>query len=386
MLNIDQIRRFAALEANPCISIYLPTHRRAGETQQDPIRLKNLVAETEERLISGGMRRPEAENLLKQARLLVDNDSFWQHQSDGLAVFIAPGHTIVLHLPVTVPEEAHIGVRFHIKHLLPMIASNGRFYVLTIAQDCVRLFEGTRYGIQPVQADEIPESISEEQSRTDYQEKVGFHPTGPTPTTWGRPAAMRHSGGESPQDVRENELKEWLRDVANAVEAQMAEETAPLAVVADERNFGHFNAFCGYPHLLPTGITEHPERLDERQLHERAWALVEPVFARRLEEAKEHFASLAGESHPRAPRDLSSIVRSARFGRVDVLFVAEDAHVFGTVDLETGEGEVRQDSDEDGEDLLDRAAAEALNTGARVYALPKEQVPGGNAAAAILRY
>ena len=29
----------------PCVSIFLPTHRAGAETQQDPIRLKNLLGE-----------------------------------------------------------------------------------------------------------------------------------------------------------------------------------------------------------------------------------------------------------------------------------------------------------------------------------------------------
>jgi hypothetical protein len=31
-----------------CVSIYMPTHRAGSETQQDPIRLKNLLKEAEE--------------------------------------------------------------------------------------------------------------------------------------------------------------------------------------------------------------------------------------------------------------------------------------------------------------------------------------------------
>jgi len=384
MLNVDQIKRLAAYEANPCISIYLPTHRMARETEQDPIRLKNLLAEAEERLIADGLRRPEAAGLLERARELVDDYDFWQHQSDGLAVFVAPAHTFVLRLPADMPEEVHIGVRFHVRHLLPVIANNGRFYLLTVAQDRVRLFEGSRHAMTAVETGHIPESIAKLRGMTDYEEKVGFHPTGPTPTTGGTPTAKFHAGGEAPQDVRENQLKEWLREVANGTARQLGGDTAPLVVAADERNLGHFRACCSYPHLLDDGIAEHPEALDEEQLHRRAWALVEPVFAERVREAQEHFASLAGEGHERAPHDVPSIVQAAMNGRIDVLFVAEDAQVVGRVNPGTGKGEICRDGE--GEDLLDRATAEALATGAFVYSLPKEQVPGGHAAAAILRY
>lgn len=235
-----------------------------------------------------------------------------------------------------------------------------------------------------MEAEYIPDSIAKLRGMTDYEEEIGFHPTGPTPTTGGVPTAKYHAGGEAPQDVRENQLKEWLREVANGAARQLGGDTAPLVVAADERNLGHFRACCSYPHLLSDGIAEHPQALDEGDLHRRAWTLVEPVFAERVKEAQDRFASLAGEGHERAPHDVPSIIRAARDGRVEVLFVAEDAQLFGTVDPETGMGEIRRDGK--GEDLLDRATAEALATGACVYALPREQVPGRHAAAAILRY
>ena len=385
MLNLDQIKRLAAQEASPCVSIYLPAHRKGPETRQDPVRLKNLLGAAEERLLGQGMRRAEIEELLRDARALVDDFDFWQHQCEGLAVFVSPGHTLPLRLPATFPEEVHVGVRFHVKHLLPLVANNGRFYLLAFDQDDVRLYGGSRHGMQRLETEHLPESIARIRGMTDYQEKVGFHPTGPTLTTTGTPTAKRHAGGESPQDVRESELKEWLREVAAGVGKELAGETAPLVVAADERSLGHFRGFCSYASLLEEGIAEHPDSFTEPQLHERAWALVEPLFRRRLEAARDHFAALAGEGHERAPREIPAIVDAARQGRVDVLFVAEDAAAPGRVDPDGGATRL-DPHDEAAEDLLDRAAVEALATGATVYAVPQDEVPGGGMAAGVLRY
>lgn len=384
MLKMSQIREAAAYEANPCVSIYMPTHRMGRETRQDPIRLENLVGEGQDALIAEGMRRPDAEALLSGVWALTEDYTFWQHQSAGLAIFAAPDRLDVHRLPQTMPEEVRVGVRFHVKHLLPTLANNGRFFVLTVAQDRVCLFGGGRHGLHPVEADEIPDSIDAQRGMTDYQEKVGFHPTGPTPTTHGTPTAHYHAGGEAPEDVRENQLDEWLHRVATGVEKALGEENAPLVVAADERNQGRFRTHSRYRHLVEGGIYAHPESLDEAELHRRAWELVEPLFARRLKEACDHYAALAGEGNERAPHDVPTVVQAARHGRVDVLFVAEDDHVEGVVDPDTGRGKVRRGGDH--EDLLDRAVAEALATGAEIFALPKDRMPGGHAAAAILRY
>ncbi len=45
--------------SNPCISIYMPTHRASVETRQDPIRLKNLLRECELSLEARALRKLE---------------------------------------------------------------------------------------------------------------------------------------------------------------------------------------------------------------------------------------------------------------------------------------------------------------------------------------
>lgn len=60
ILRRDELKALMQKRADSCVSIYLPTHRAMPDTQQDPIRLKNLLAEAEKRLIAAGLRSPEA--------------------------------------------------------------------------------------------------------------------------------------------------------------------------------------------------------------------------------------------------------------------------------------------------------------------------------------
>ena len=54
-LTLDQIKGLARQTASPSISIFLPTHRTGRETQQDPIRFKNLLRDAEKQLLGGGL-------------------------------------------------------------------------------------------------------------------------------------------------------------------------------------------------------------------------------------------------------------------------------------------------------------------------------------------
>src|SRR5438309_9726878 len=89
------------IEAKPAVSLYLPTHVAGREIRQNAIRLKNLITQTAERL-HAGWRRSEIDALLAPAASLVEDDQFWRHPENGLAVFLAPGFSRVNKLPIAV--------------------------------------------------------------------------------------------------------------------------------------------------------------------------------------------------------------------------------------------------------------------------------------------
>ena len=120
MFSRSDLDELVAMDAQPAVSLYLPTHIAGREIRQDPIRLKNLLSAAAERL-AATLRRPEIEDLLGPAESLVGDEDFWRHQEQGLAVFLAPGFNRVHKLPTPVPEEAFLGDHFHIKPLLPLL-------------------------------------------------------------------------------------------------------------------------------------------------------------------------------------------------------------------------------------------------------------------------
>src|SRR5207249_3986383 len=78
-----------ASEAKPAVSLYLPTHVAGREIRQNAIRLKNLIAQTADRL-HADWRRSEVDAFLAPAHSLVEDAEFWRHPENGLAVFLAP--------------------------------------------------------------------------------------------------------------------------------------------------------------------------------------------------------------------------------------------------------------------------------------------------------
>jgi hypothetical protein len=138
----------------------------------------------------------------------------------------------------------------------------------------------------------------------------------------------------------------------------------------------------GHLRALATGITfeekdvqTDPGSLDPTELHGRAYEVVQPRFARMRAEAKSRFEALAGDGDPRGATDLAAIVGGARFGRVDTLFLAEGAAVWGRHDEAADQVRVESGPSPENGDLLDHAAVQTLLQGGHVHVLPPEEMP-----------
>ena len=90
-----------------CISIYIPTHRAGHETLngQDHILFKNKIREARTLLARHDVPDSEIDAYMKPAEELLNDNGFWRHQAEGLAVFITKGFSAHYTLPIAMPGE-----------------------------------------------------------------------------------------------------------------------------------------------------------------------------------------------------------------------------------------------------------------------------------------
>jgi len=74
----DELKNLTEAQKGLCVSIFMPTYRAGAESQQNQIRLRNLLREAEEKLIARGCRLQDAKSLLEPAQSLVGNVLFWR--------------------------------------------------------------------------------------------------------------------------------------------------------------------------------------------------------------------------------------------------------------------------------------------------------------------
>lgn len=383
LLSRDELRSIVQEAQPPSVSIYLPTHRAGAETQQGPIRLKNLLREAESRLLARGTPAETVERTLGPVRALLKNTPFWQHQDHGLAIFAGADSFHLYRLPLDVEELAVVGDRIHLTPLLPLLARNGRFFVLALSQKQARLYEATRNEIRQLDLGDTPGSLAEAVGHDWEQKSLQYRTGQSSPGSGGRRRAIYHGHG-SGEEADKAEIARFLQQVDVGVRRLLKDPSEPLVVAAVDYLFDIYRDLSKVPGLADEGILGNPDHSSPDELRARAWQIVKPLFLASQSESAKRFAVLATKGL--ATDDLETGLLAAVDGRVETLFVPLETHRWGRLDSITRKIALAPEPGDAGEDLLDRAAVETFLHGGTVYAVDEGGLPGTGVLAALLRY
>lgn len=382
-LTLDQIKGLAQQTASPSISIFLPTHRAGRETQQAPIRFKNLLRDAEKQFLGSGMGPREVSALLEPAQALLGDPYFWSHQYEGLAVFMTSEDFHSYRLPFRVEELLIIAQSYYVKPVLPLFTNNGHYYILAISQDGIRLFEGTRHSVGQIDLPDGTPVNLEEALRLDGRQKTLQMHTGTSQSEAGH--GMFHGQGPG-----EEEQKVWIEQYLNLVDTGLKdifrEQQAPLVLAGVDYLLPIYRKVSEYANIMQKGITGSPEYLRSEELQEQAWPIVEAYFQQETEKTVEQYHQLADTD--KATDNVEEIVAAAFNGRVDKLILSVENQIWGAFNPKDGKV-IRSPNGQSKKyniPLLDFTAMNTLQNGGTVCALSQDEMPTDSPIAAVFRY
>ncbi|MER7564471.1 chemotaxis protein [Streptomyces sp. NPDC097941] len=346
----------------PAVSVLTPTHRREPENAQDPVRLRNVVAEAKKQLEADPavprLRRIDVSRQLDQALAEID----LAHTEDGLVIFAAPGEHQVWSLARAVPERVVLSDTFLTRNLVSAQASERPFWVLSVSADRATLWNGGVERVAEHRADGFPLTRTRENFDAERLERIG----------------------DLPSTYRDEDTRHFLRDADSAMTKVLREDPRPLYITGETAALSALHEIGGVTRdavHVPHGGLAHGTP-------EAVWQAVRPQVAadarkstdavtRELESARGRRAFAAG---------VDEIWQSAREGRLRLLAVEENYRV--TVRDEDGDHLVPAESgDLDArEDLVDEIVEQCLDTGADVRFVPDGTLGGADGIAGVLRF
>ena len=380
ILTIKALAELASVRQPPCLSLYQPTHRHRPETQQDPIRFRNLVKELET-LLRQKYPAAETQLILEPFEALAHDHDFWIHTLDGLAVLGGPGLFQVFQIQRPVAELVVVADSFHTKPLRRFLQSVGRYQVLGLSLSKIQLFEGNRNVLDEINlAPSVPQTIVQALGAelTEPHQTVASYGGG------GDSTPMHHSQGGK-KDEADIDAERFFRAVDRAVlEYHSRPAGLPLILAALPEHHHLFHRVSHNPFLMAEGLTINPDVLPIDELRKRVWEVVEPHYEAQLVALNDGFA--VAKSKGLGSDDMAEVAQAAATGRVATLLIEADRQIAGQLDGSTGQVEITDLSDSQVDDLLDDLGELVVKMGGEVIVIPADQMPVQTGLAATYRY
>ncbi|MBM9537566.1 baeRF3 domain-containing protein [Desulfobulbus alkaliphilus] len=379
-LTTDHLSKILADHGPPCISIYQPTHRLRPDNLQDPIRYRNLLSAVEESLRRQYPAR-EIQALLTPFQQLANDEEFWRLRTEGLAILGAPGVFQIFELQRPVKETVTVADSFHVKPLLRILQSADRFQILSLNRHRVKLYEGNRDAIDPVELTSIPTTITEalgNELTEPHQTVASYGMEG------GSGKAMFHGHGSANEEV-DIDMERFFRVVdRNILEHHSRPSGLPLMLAALKEYHGPFRQISRNPLLMKESLQVNPEALNLEQLRLQAWKKIEPLYLQRLAELVATYELAL--SRQMGTDDIEEVAAAAAAGRVGSLLVDADREVAGSVDPETGQVTFSAPGQPATGDILDDLAELVFRKKGAVVVVPNNRMPTATGVAATYRY
>ncbi|MEJ2585784.1 MAG: hypothetical protein P8Z38_12375 [Robiginitalea sp.] len=378
----DEDRKILLESRDPySLSIYLPTHVHGEEVlqKQDSKFLDAELRNIRKELESLSLEISEIEDRLGPIVELVQDGTFWRKQSEGLAIFASGDWFKTFRLPISFAPMHYIGTGFYLVPLVGELAESNPFYLLSLELENIRLFRGSRRGMEEISIEgKVPDRL-EDRVGYDYEQKsLQMHRQAP-----GDGKSGYHGHAESDWD-RKNEILRYFRSVDKGLEP-LLDPKWPLLIASQEYLAAIYREATSFSNTLEETLIVNLSEATLTELHEGALEVLRP----RLEADRLGKWAAFSQFHGtgKATAQMDEILRAAVEGRIDTLFIASGAELWGTFDDRNLEVHTVDKPSSEAESLVNRAVRLTLQHGGEVYERDPAEMPGKDLpAAALYRY
>lgn len=382
-LNVESIQNMMKKTQEPSISIFLPTYRKGSEAGQNAIRFKNLLRNVEKLLHEKGFEFNKIQEFLAEPFALLEDVDFWNHQLDGLAVFISPGEFQYFKLPNTVEEKFIVNDHYHLKPILNLLNGDMRFYIVAIDLHKTRLFKCSRYNIEEVNLGDTIVKFEDFQKfivPASSQNKEGVGPVANTPIREG----MLHGFGMYGEPERKKDIIEFFRLVDKGIKAHLKDLNSFLIPAGVEYLIPLYRESNTYTNLSPEAINKNPHTFSQEELLNEGWNIIKKRTERKTADALKQFGNLL--NYDKASNDIKEVIKASHSNRILHLLVNFDGEIWGKFNPDTYDVELHTEKIDGDEELISLAVQQTLFHNGFVYPVNKEEMPNGEPLAAVFRY
>lgn len=374
----ESLKELLEEHRSPAVSIYMPLEG-AASADADALRFRAALG-TVRGLLESGSNGGDPDILPALERLQGDRE-FWRGGAGSLAVFATSGFLRTYRLPAEFKQLETVGPAFHTRPMVEYLQAPGRYWVLSLSQKDVRLWQGNSRGLVRFESRRLPDSLESALGRQVEKDELSYHSAG------GHGAAPVYHGHGAGKDDVKPELEKFFRVVDGVLVELLEGQLDPVVLAAVDYYHPIYRSVSRLGTLAEDGIHGNVSDWDAERLHAAAW----PIASRRADGWIEEALGLweQGYGRGKAESDLATAFRLGVAGRIRALLTERNRLIWGQLDRATGEvsvlAENGADPDPTAADLLNELAGLTIRHGGKTLIVPADRMPTQTGLAAILR-
>jgi len=292
----EKFEKLAFEKGRPCVTLSMNTHRTHPENLQDPIVLKKLCNETQERLIAEFGKRPILPLLEKLEQIPESFDV--NYNLDSLHIFLSNDTKEIVKSTWPVNEDkVQIADTFAIGSLIKSANRDFEYLILLLSQNGVRLFVALNNSIVgEIENDYFP-----------FTENPHFN-TEPNKIN-------------DPKSA-DNMVREYFNKVDKAVIKVYNQTGLSCLAICTDDNYGRLMQVADKPTIYAGHTSMDFNRQSNFQIAAQAWEIMKEQQVKREKTAIDEMKDAAG--HGKASTDIFKIYLAIKEGRGDLLIAYND--------------------------------------------------------------
>lgn len=299
------------------VTIYLPIHRSSSlaNINADKTRLRNLRSRVLSVMRRSSVSNSEVEvEFMKRIDALLNDQLFWQNQTEGLLICFQLGLFRLFYLPIECGEFIYLGDKFYLGPLMGIVGDFREYYLLVLTQHQPLLYRGNSFNLSQsniklperletgLQLDEMPKD--NEQPSSSYNGSCGFN---------GR-------GGYKDIESKDR-LKFW--HLIDQVINQTKNKNLPLIIAGVDYEVAEYKNQSHYPNILTKHIKGSYRGFRLYELFDKSLNLVkQQIIDKEHNRLVDEYNRLSAKSPDLIARDLNTISEAANMGKIETLMIA----------------------------------------------------------------
>ena len=294
----DQLAKLAEEKSYPSVTISFNTSRTIPDNQQDPIKLKNLVKEAEERILEK-MHWREAPEVLEKLKALPEEMEVHKN-IESLNIYVSKDtFEFIRTTNPVVHEGVWVDETFAIRPLIKAVNRIEEYLVLYLTQKGVHLYKA------------IDNTIVEEINNDDF------------PFTESGYNLSHVFADDRTNDIQQNRLKNFINQVDKAVLRVDPTYSTPVLVVSVADNYSYLLDEADRPAVYIGNVSaDFNSPTQKHEFMADAWEFMKERQKAHRTELIEEMQEAVGQGN--VVTDLEEIYQAAIDGRGDLLIVHQD--------------------------------------------------------------